>query len=166
MTSLSRVGVATLLLGLAASAGQAQSSSSQATAAVVTPLSVTGLAPLNFGVVFQGVAKTIAYNNAASGRLSLAGFNTSQVSMTFTLPTTLSSGGSSMPINTYRVRVNGVNSTAGAVRIAVVSGVPVARNLVAGNLFVFVGGRVQPAAAQPGGTYTGAIVLQAAYTGL
>ena len=39
-------------------------------------------------------------------------------------------------------------------------------NFVAGNLFVFLGGRVQPAVAQAQGTYTGTIVLAAAYTGL
>ncbi len=151
---------------VAATVAQAQSATITATATVVTPLAVTGTAPLAFGNVFQGVNKTIAFGDATSGRFSITGFNTSQVAMTFTLPATLASGANTMPINTYDVRVNGTNVTAGATALAVTTGVPVNSNLVAGNLFVFVGGRVQPAAAQAQGAYTGSIVLAAAYTGL
>ena len=43
---------------------------------------------------------------------------------------------------------------------------PVNANLVGGNLFLFLGGRVVPAVAQAQGAYTGNIVLAAAYTGL
>ena len=56
--------------------------------------------------------------------------------------------------------------TAGATALTVTSGVPVNGNLTAGNLFLFVGGRVLPAVAQTAGSYTGNIVLAAAYTGL
>jgi hypothetical protein len=149
-----------------ASALQAQSATIAATATVVTPITVTGTAPLAFGNVFQGVNKTIAFSDATSGRFSLTGYLTSQVAMTFTLPATLTSGANSMPINTYDVRVNGTNSTAGTTALTVTSGVPVNSNFVAGALFVFIGGRVQPTAAQAAGTYSGTIVLAAAYTGL
>ncbi len=144
----------------------AQSAVVAASATIVTPLVVSGTAPLAFGVVFQGVTKTIRFNDATSGRLSLSGFGNSQVALTFTLPTTLSNGVSTMPIDNYRVRVNATNVTAGATRIVVTSGVPVTRNLVSGSLYVFIGGRVQPAAAQAGGSYSAPIVLAAAYTGL
>jgi len=156
------------ILAMIASAGiaQAQSASIQATATVVTPLTVTGSAPLAFGNVFQGVNKTVAATDAASGRFALTGFQTLQVALTFTLPTTLTSGANSLPIDQYDVRVNGTNSTTGTTTLAVTSGTPVNSNFVAGNLFVFVGGRVQPAAAQAAGAYTGSIVLSAAYTGL
>jgi hypothetical protein len=161
----------TLLLAALALSGaggvvRAQSALVASTATVVTPLVVTGTAPLAFGVVFQGIARTIRFNDATSGRISLSGFGNSQVSLTFTLPTTLSNGASAMPINNYRVRANGTNVTAGATRIIVTSGVPVNRNLVSGNLFLFIGGRVQPTAAQAFGSYTAPIVLAAAYTGL
>ena len=150
----------------AAAAVQAQSASIQATATVVTPLVVTGSAPLAFGSVFQGVAKTILHSDATSGRLSITGFGTSQVAMTFTLPGTLASGANTMPINNYDIRINGTNTPTGASVLTVVSGTPVNANLVANSLFVFVGGRVQPVALQAAGTYTGTIVLAAAYTGL
>lgn len=145
---------------------QAQSATVATSATIVTPLTVTGTAPLAFGVVFQGISKTVRFNDANSGRMSLTGFGTSQVALTFTLPTTLSNGVSTMPINSYRVRANGTNTTAGATRIFLTSGVPVTRNLVAGSLFFFIGGRVQPTAAQAGGSYSAPIVLSAAYTGL
>jgi hypothetical protein len=144
----------------------AQSATISATATVVTPLAITGTAPLAFGNVFQGVNKTVAFSDATSGRFSVTGYLTSQVALTFTLPATLASGANTLPINTYDVRVNGTNSTAGTTALTVTSGTPVNSNLVAGSLFVFVGGRVQPAAAQAQGSYTGTIVLAAAYTGL
>jgi hypothetical protein len=158
--------LAALAMFGAAGAVQGQSASIAVTATVVTPITVTGTAPLAFGNVFQGVNKTIAFSDATSGRFSLAGYLTSQVAMTFTLPATLTSGANTMPINTYDVRVNGTNSTVGTTALTVTSGTPVNSNFVAGNLFVFVGGRVQPGAAQAAGAYSGLIVLAAAYTGL
>ena len=157
-----------MMLALAVVAGTAhgQSATIAATATVVTPITVTGAAPLAFGSVFQGINKTILFSDATSGRFSLTGYLNSQVSMTFTLPATLSSGANTMPINTYDVRVNGTNSTTGTTTLVVTSGTPVLSNFVAGALFVFVGGRVQPTAAQAQGTYIGTIVLAAAYTGL
>lgn len=158
--------LAAMAMSCAVSVAQAQSATAASTATVVTPLVVTGTAPLAFGVVFPGINKTVLFNAASSGRISLSGFGNSQVSLTFTLPTALSNGGATMPINNYRVRANGTNVTAGATRIFVTSGVAVNRNLVNGTLFLFIGGRVQPAAAQAGGSYTAPIVLAAAYTGL
>lgn len=158
--------ITALALCVAAGAAQGQSATIAATATVVTPITVTGTAPLAFGNVFQGVNKTIAFSDATSGRFSLTGYLASQVAMTFTLPVTLASGANTMPINTYDVRVNGTNSTTGTTALTVTSGTPVNSNFVAGALFVFIGGRVQPAVGQAAGAYTGTIVLAAAYTGL
>lgn len=144
----------------------AQSATVAATATVVTPLVVTGTAGLAFGNVFQGVNKSVLFSDATSGRFSITGFGTSQVAMTFTLPTTLASGANTLPIDTYDVRSNGTNVTAGATALTVTSGVPVNQTLVGGSLFLFVGGRVVPAVAQAAGAYTANIVLAAAYTGL
>ncbi len=137
-----------------------------ATASVVTPLVVTGTAPLAFGNVFQGVNKTVTAIDATSGRFGITGFGTSQVALTFTLPTDLTSGANNLPIDSWDVRSNGTNATAGSTAFAVTSGSPALRNLVANNLFLFVGGRVVPGATQAAGSYSGSIVLAAAYTGL
>jgi hypothetical protein len=143
-----------------------QSATVSATATVVTPLVVTGGANLAFGNVFQGVNKTVPFSDAASGRFSITGFGTSQVAMTFTLPTNLVNGANTLPIDSWDIRSNTTNVTAGATALTVTSGVAVNGNLAAGNLFLFVGGRVLPAVAQLAGSYTGSIVLAAAYTGL
>lgn len=156
----------TLALVVVSNALSAQSATMSASATVATPITVTGLAPLAFGFVIRGVNKTIAWNAASSGRMSIAGFATSQLALTFTLPATLTNGANTLPINAYRIRFNGTNSTTGATAVAVTNGVPVRRNLVAGSLFVFVGARVQPSAVQAVGAYAGAVVLSAAYTGL
>ncbi len=145
---------------------QAQSATVAATATVVTPLVVTGTAGLAFGNAFQGVNKTVLFSDATSGRFSITGFGASQVAMTFTLPTNLAAGASNLPIDSWDIRSNSTNVTAGATALTVTSGVPVNGNLTAGNLFLFVGGRVLPAVAQTAGSYTGNIVLAAAYTGL
>lgn len=144
----------------------AQSANVAATATVVTPLVVTGTAPLAFGNVFQGVNKTVLFSDATSGRFSITGFGVSQVALTFTLPANLLNGALNLPIDSYDIRTNATNVTAGATALTVTSGVPVNSNLVAGNLFLFVGGRVLPAVAQAAGLYSGSIVLAAAYTGL
>ena len=147
---------------------QAQVSTSvQATATVVTPLAITGAAPLAFGSVFQSVPKTVSATDASSGRFGITGSNASQVALTFTLPANLTAtGGLNLPIDTWDVRTNGTNNTGGATTLAVTSGTPVNTNLVLGNLFVFVGGRVVPSASQAAGSYAGTVVLAAAYTGL
>lgn len=144
----------------------AQSSSFAANAAVVTPLTVTGTAPLDFGTIPQGVNRNVQFNAAGSGRFRINGLDNSQVLLTFTLPTTLSNGAATMPISNYNVRINDTDASASATAIVVISGIPVLTSLVAGALYVFIGGRVSAAAAQPFGTYTGSIVLAAAYTGL
>lgn len=145
---------------------QAQSANVAANATVVAALTVTGSAPLAFGNVFQNVNKTVAAIDATSGRFAITGFGTSQVQLTFTLPTNLLNGATTLPIDSWDVRTNGSSATAGSTALSVTSGTGVNTNLVAGNLFVFVGGRVLPSVTQAAGTYTGSVVLAAAYTGL
>ena len=157
---------AALALAGAAGVAQAQSATIGATATVGTGLSVSGLAPLDFGTVYQGVNKNINFNNASSGRFRIDGLDASQVALTFALPATLVNGTNTLPISNYDVRVNGTSSTASANAIPVISGVPTPTNLVNGVLYVFIGGRVTTAVSQTPGSYTGLIVLAAAYTGL
>ena len=157
-----------VLLGLAGvgPALCAQTASATASAVVVTPLLVTGLAPLAFGTVFRGINKTVQWNAASSGRVQLGGHAASQLRLTLSFPASLTNGIATMPINSYRVRLNGVNATAGAANVNVVSGVPFNRNLVAGSLWLFIGARVQPSATQATGSYAAPVILSAAYTGL
>jgi hypothetical protein len=149
-----------------AGAVRAQSATAQATANVVTPLSIAATAPLAFGAVYQGVAKTVANNAATSGRATISGFGTSQIRLTFTFPAVLTNGANTMPINQYSVRINGINDITGGQVFSLVSGSALIGPLTAGNAFLWIGGRVQPTATQAFGPYTGSIVLSAVYTGL
>jgi hypothetical protein len=108
----------------------------------------------------------VVFSDATSGRFSITGFGASQVAMTFTLPTNLVNGSDNLSIDSWDIRSNATNSTTGTAALTVTSGVAVNGNLTSGNLFLFVGGRVVPAAAQAAGSYTGSVVLAAAYTGL
>lgn len=166
MTVIRRLLALLLVIAGVGPALHAQASTTTASATVVTPITVTGLAPLAFGNVFRGVNKTIQWNAATSGRVRITGHATSQVRLTFTFPAVLTNGAATMPINNYAMRVNGVNSTSGTSNIAVTSGVPFNRNLVAGSLWFFVGARVQPSNTQAAGSYAAPIVVTAAYTGL
>lgn len=144
----------------------AQSASTTATATVDVAMAISGTADLAFGTVMPGIAKTIGWDAATSGRLSVAGSGNAQIAMTFLLPPVLTSGGSSMLIGNFNVHVNQNATTNNTDVLTVTSGVPALSNLRGGKLFVFIGGRVDPAGTQPGGTYTGTITLAVAYTGL
>lgn len=156
------------LLGALLVAGslQAQSATSQVTATVGTALTVSALAPLQFGTVFRGISKTIANNAAESGRAMITGVGTSQIRITFTFPANLVNGASTMPINQFSIRINGANDITGGQQFNLVTGQALIGPLTAGSVFMWFGARVQPGGAQALGAYTGNIVVAAAYTGL
>ncbi len=165
-TVIRRLTAVLLAMACAGTALHAQSGTTTANATMVTPVTVTGLAALDFGNVLRGVTRSVAWNDATSGRFRVNGLGTSQLAITFTLPSTLSNGFSTMPIDTYRIRVNGTNTTPTANNIGVTSGVPFTRSLEAGQLWFWLGARVQPSATQAPGVYASPVVLTAAYTGV
>jgi hypothetical protein len=154
--------IAAALLGMTATAGQAQSGSIQATATVLSAITVTGAQPLAFGAVTPGVAKTIAYT--AGGRFDLVGQASASVNIAFALPTDLVSGANNLPIGTWTGYHNLTNnSAAGGVAFVPAAAVTPAAFSGAGALFVFVGGTVTPGPAQAAGAYTGTVTMTAAY---
>jgi len=75
---------------------QAQNNASiNATASVQSPIVVTAGADLAFGNVFPGVVKTIA--PASGGTFSVTGQASTPVTLQFTLPANLVSGGNTLP---------------------------------------------------------------------
>ena len=98
MRSIRTSALAAGLLALTATAGQAQSANINATATVLTAITVTGANPLAFGNVFPGVAKTVAITDAGAGRFDLTGQTSANVNIAFTLPANLTSGGNNLPI--------------------------------------------------------------------
>src|SRR5262245_49223958 len=89
-----------------ASAHAQQSANANVTAEVQQPIAVTKTHDLVFGTVFPGLNKAIAVTDAAAASFSIAGQANANVNMTFTLPTTISFSGNTMPVGNWTARSN------------------------------------------------------------
>jgi hypothetical protein len=158
-TVLSAVLAASLSFG--AGSVQAQSATIQATASVLSAITVTGT-DLAFGNVTPGVNKTIAITDAGAGLFTVTKAAATSVALTFTLPATLT-GPAAMPIGSWTGGWNNTaNNAAGATTFTPSAA---ATTIPSGgaNLWVWVGGTVSPAAAQAAGAYTGSVSMQVVY---
>jgi hypothetical protein len=139
-----------------------------AQANVLTPLTVTGVRTLDFEDVFPGVEKSVAVTDATSGKFSVAGTVAAEVNLSFTvLPASLVSGANTLPI-VYGATDGGyLTSDSPASAIAFDPAVGATTNLHpgTGDLYVWIGGTVQPDVAQAVGLYTETITLDVTYTG-
>lgn len=164
-------GTMLVLAGLTAaamlpSAANAQSASIGARATVQAALTVSAVDSLILGAAFPNTTRTVLPSDASSGSFSLAGAANAEVSLSFTLPASLSDGVNSLPISFsatsagYNVANSRVGLTAFNPAVAQLTRLDVAT----GNLYVFIGGSVSPTT-EPAGSYTGSITLAAAYTG-
>ena len=147
-----------------ASALRAQASSSASvTADVQQPITVTKTSDLAFGTIFPGLAKTVAVTDGGAAAFAIQGQAGGNVNLTFSLPTSITNGGATLPIAAWTARRATTNSpsagtdfTPGAATTsAVLSG--------AGNLYVFLGATAQPSAAQPAGSYSGTATMTVVY---
>jgi hypothetical protein len=156
-----------VLMTLAATAS-AQSASINATAAVLLPVTVTGVRDLSFGDVYPGLNKTITVTAATSGEFSLSGQPGAQVQFSFVLPTNLTNAANTLPIGTWTGYHNQTNDASAGGQSFTPSASPTAAALapVSGQLFVFLGATVSPSSTQAAGAYSGQITMNAAYTGL
>ncbi|HEX5633959.1 MAG TPA: DUF4402 domain-containing protein [Gemmatimonadales bacterium] len=153
-----------VLLGVAASAGHAQSANVTVRAQVGAAMTVTGARALSFGNVTAGVASTIPVNGVTSGRFLVNGPGNTGIRLSFTLPGTLVNGGSTLPIGAWTAcRNNNNNSTNGCTAFTPSGAGTTATLHPSGNMNVFVGGTVTPAANQAGGLYTGTVTLTVSY---
>ncbi len=153
-------------LAVAATAAQAQvnNASITATATVQAPINVAAVANLDFQNVFPGVSKTVAVGDPTAGQWSVAGQTGTPVTLNFTLPANLASGGNLLPIGSWTGNHNTTASPTGTSFTP--SGTPTAATLSAdpvGQLFVYIGATVTPATNQPGGVYTAAVTLTVLY---
>ena len=167
MNTASKLSLAVLALSLVgASVAQAQSATIAATATVQTPLTMTGAAPLAFGNVFPGLAKTVAPADPTSGRFTILGQTSAEVSITFPgLPANLTGAGN-LPIGTYAGVHNNTNGTAGGTVFTPSAASTLALlDATTGNRFIFIGATVTPAVAQTPGAYSGTITMNVVYTG-
>jgi hypothetical protein len=147
-----------------AATAEAQTSASiQATATVLSALTVTAGNALQFGNVTPGVAKTVAITDAGAGTFTVAKATSSGVTLSFTLPTDLASGTDLLPIGSWTGGWNTTATAAGATTFTP-SAAGTSTAATAGTaLTVFVGATVSPAALQPAGSYTGNVTMSAVY---
>jgi spore coat protein U-like protein len=167
MHTASKLSLAVLaLVVFSASAAQAQTNNAtiQATATVQSPINVAGFQPLAFGNVFPGVNKLVDPSDLTNaGRFDVTGQASTAVTLSFTLPATLTGPGAPLPIGAYQAiraddasqLVNPVFFGPGASNAATLSG--------AGALHVWVGATVTPPTNQAAGVYTGTITMTVVY---
>ena len=160
------------LFGASASLAAQASTSVPANAVVVTTgMTITTLNNLNFGTVIKGVATTLQPTAATAGAWQVTGSSNAFVIISFTLPTQLTNiqalPGSTMPIsfNATSARWNRANNNAAA-------GTPF--NPATGavgrigpppnpNMYIWIGGTVNPAAAAKPGIYQGNVIVSLIY---
>jgi hypothetical protein len=158
---LSALTAVTLSLGVASA--NAQSTNIQATATVLSAISVTGT-DLQFGNVTPGVNKTIAITAAGAGKYAVTKANSSPVSLAFTLPANLNGpSASTMPIGTWTGGYNNTADVPGSATAFTPSATPTVVPSGGASLWVYVGATVSPGAAQTAGAYTGTVTMSIAY---
>jgi len=152
---------------------EAQSGASVTADAVVVTVGMTvaTLRDLNFGTVIKGVATTVLPTAATAGAWQVTGSSNAFVIISFTLPTLLTNiqalPGSTMPITftATSARWNRANNTPAA---------GTAFNPATGavgrfgpppnpNMYVWLGGTVNPAAAAKPGIYQGTVIVSLIY---
>jgi len=130
---------------------------------VITHISVTSKRDLDFGNdIVPGVIKAVDKSAANSGKFTLAGQPSREISITFTLPTTLSYLTNTLPIS-FTTTDAGYQTGASIVAFnpAVVQN---ASFSATGTMDVFLGGTVTPSAGQVSGFYTAPVNISLQYT--
>jgi len=145
-------------------------------AQVVQTIIVAKQVDLNFGFVAQGSNKTIGLTNNVSGipnygtqttgRFLVSAAAGSNVDLTFTTPTNLTSGSNNLLIQDYTYGWHTVNAFAGGtIFTGGTTDITVPTNVVesANGIYVFIGATVKPQISQTIGSYEADITLTATY---
>ena len=159
-------------LGVPGSAVAQSGASVSADAVIVTVgMTITTLRDLNFGTVIKGVPTTVLPTAATAGEWQVTGSSNAFVIISFTLPAQLTNiqalPGSTMPItfSATSARWNRAtnNPAAGAAfnpAIGIVGRLGPPPNP---NMYIWLGGTVNPAAAAKPGIYQGTVVVSLLY---
>jgi hypothetical protein len=143
---------------------QAQTSADiQATATVLSAVTVTAGNDLQFGNVTPGVAKTIGIADAGAGRFDVTKAANEGVTLSFTLPTDLTSGANTLPIGSWTGGWNTSATPAGATTFTPSAGGTNTTATAGTTVSVYVGATVTPAGAQAAGGYTGDVTMSVVY---
>ena len=144
----------------------------QATATVLSALTIIGTNNLQFGTVTPGVNKSVDKSSVGfAGEWSISGAASAEISLDFTLPDSLILIDSTVGMRIVFTATDasyedgtggGQPAPAGVVNPLG----PSALNLAAdGTLWIWIGGQVLPRLTQTGGDYAADVILTVAYTG-
>lgn len=137
-------------------------------AAPAASAQVTTLAPLRFGTIVAGARSSVAPAAAGAGAWRIRGILSVSTLITFTLPTTLArvGGGATMPVTFCSTcaafRVNNPNPV-GAPSFNPSTGLQGIIVVVISDVYVWLGGAVDPPLGQQPGSYVGTAVLTIAH---
>lgn len=149
---------------IGAAAVEAQTSASiQATATVLSAVTVAAGNNLQFGNVTPGVNKTVGIADAGAGRFDVTKAASQGVTLSFTLPTDLTSGGNNLPIAGWTGGWNTTQTPAGATTFTPSAAGTNTAATASTGLYVYVGATVSPGAAQPAGAYSGDVTMSVVY---
>lgn len=152
------------LLGTVSTHAHAQTSASASvTANVQQPITVSKTSDLAFGTLFPGLAKTVAVTDGGAAAFAIQGQAGGNVNITFTLPSTITSGSSTLPISAWTARHNTVNSPATGTDFVPGTATTSTTISALGYRYVFLGATAQPSASQAAGTYSGTATMTVVY---
>lgn len=139
------------------------SASASVTASVQQPLAVTKTNDLAFGAVFPGLSKTVAVGDASAAAFSVAGQAGANVNLTFSAPTSIASGGSSLAISSWTGRWNTTSSASAGTDFTPSGSATSATLSGSGAIYVYVGATAAPTISQAAGSYSGTLTLTVVY---
>ncbi|MDH4044925.1 MAG: DUF4402 domain-containing protein [Gemmatimonadota bacterium] len=166
LLGLAVVLAAAAMLAAPASAQVTASDNIAVTGTVAGGLTVTGGNDLLFGIIIPGLARTIAPTDPGAGTFLVNGEPGASVQLTFpSLPTAIGNGtpADDIPLTLSLVYNTANNAATGTTIDPSVTTPTTSLEAVSGDLYIFLGGTVTPAAAQTPGGYTNTFTLQAAY---
>jgi hypothetical protein len=154
-----------LVLGwvVTAPAEAQNSANASVTADVQQPITVTKTGDLTFGTVYPGLDKTVAVTDGTAAKFTVQGQANASINLTFTLPTTIESGGNTLPVANWAGRYNSSNTAASGTDFTPSASATSTTVPGGGSLYVFVGATAQPAAGQAAGAYSGTMTLTVVY---
>ncbi len=183
MKKFSTVVIAAILgiVFMAANANaQTASTSVKSTATIVTPLTATTTAPLAFGTITKGQKATINADASNAGAFYFSGDAEDEITISIpsevTISTTSGAGASmTVTLNRSGVRMNDKNQIPSSKTKDFSSGSTTGELSKdnqgdgthfdgLGQLYVWIGGEVTPAASQQRGSYEGTFTVSAAYS--
>ena len=161
-------------LPVAIAAAQSTATASLAvTGKIVTPIAVAVTAPLDFGGMFAGTAKTISPDGTTSGRFNVSGEAGAAITLTLQMPAAVTaSGGATIPLSawTYVMGSSAALTSVTPISFNGTSGAPISATFGGtsgtSHLYFGVGATATPSSGAVGGTYTATGQITVAYVGM